>query len=95
MQEKESIMGARCRLKIPSLGITVRHHATSLVMTNSYPRDGFSIRIHNHKESHKIRLVLIVIHCIWFRIMRVRAEHVIKPLITFLYLDVAITVLGF
>ena len=28
-----------CELKIPPLGITVRHHSTSLVMSNSYPRD--------------------------------------------------------
>ena len=40
MQEKESIMVVRCELKIPSLGITVRHHSASLVMPNSYPRDG-------------------------------------------------------
>ena len=40
MQEKESIMVVRCGLKIPSPGIIVRHHSTSLVMPNSYPRDG-------------------------------------------------------
>ena len=40
MQEKESIMVVRCELKIPSIGITVRHHSASLVMPNSYPRDG-------------------------------------------------------
>ena len=41
MQEKESIMVVRCELKIPSLGITVRHHSASLVLPNSYmyPRD--------------------------------------------------------
>ena len=39
MQEKESIMVVRYEFKIPSLGITVRHHSASLVMPNSYPRD--------------------------------------------------------
>ena len=29
MQEKESIMVVRCELKIPSLGMTVRHHSAS------------------------------------------------------------------
>ena len=38
MQEKESIMVVWCELKIPSLGITVRHHSASLMMTE------FSIR---------------------------------------------------
>ena len=33
-------MVVRCELKIPSLGITVRHHSACLVMPNSYPRDG-------------------------------------------------------
>ena len=37
MQEKESIMAVWCELKIPSLGITVRHHSASLVLPN--PRD--------------------------------------------------------
>ena len=40
MQEKESIMAVRYELKIPSLGITVRHHSASLVMPDSYSRDG-------------------------------------------------------
>ena len=40
MQQIESVMVVRCELKIPSLGITVRHHSASLVMPNSYPRDG-------------------------------------------------------
>ena len=31
-------MVVRCELKIPSLGITVRHHSAGLV--NSYPRAG-------------------------------------------------------
>ena len=40
MQEKESIMVVWCEVKIPSLGITVRHHEASLSMSNSYPCDG-------------------------------------------------------
>ena len=40
MQEKESVTVVWCELKIPVLGITVRHHLASLVMPNSYPRDG-------------------------------------------------------
>ena len=39
MHEKESKMVVRFELKIPSLGITVRHHSSSLVMPNSYSRD--------------------------------------------------------
>ena len=45
MQEKESIMAVWCKLKVPSLRITVRHHSTSLAMLNSYRRD----RIFNPK----------------------------------------------
>ena len=33
-------MFVQCELKIPSLGITVQHHVTSLVMPNSYSCDG-------------------------------------------------------
>ena len=40
MQGKESVMIVPCELKIPSLGINVRHHSASLVMPNSYPCDG-------------------------------------------------------
>ena len=40
MLEKESIMVVRYELKIPSLGINVRHHPASLVMPDSYSRDG-------------------------------------------------------
>ena len=40
MQEKESIMVVRYELKIMSLGITVWHHSASLVMPDSYSRDG-------------------------------------------------------
>ena len=40
MQEKESVMVVQFKLKIPSLGITVRHHSASLVMPKSYTHDG-------------------------------------------------------
>ena len=43
MQEKESIMVVWCKLKVPSLRITVRHHLASLVMLNSYVMKEFSI----------------------------------------------------
>ena len=39
MQEKESIMVVWCKLKVPSLRITVQHHSASLAMLNSYRRD--------------------------------------------------------
>ena len=39
MQEKESIMVVWCKLKVPALRITVRHHLASLAMLNSYRRD--------------------------------------------------------
>ena len=39
MQEKESIIVVWCKLKVPSLRITGRHHAASLAMLNSYRRD--------------------------------------------------------
>ena len=41
MQEKESMLVVRCK----SRRITVRHHSAGLMMSNSYPRDGFSSRI--------------------------------------------------
>ena len=53
MQEKESIMVVRSELKVPSLGITVRHHLASLVMPNSYPRDGiFNQHLTTIKDSY-------------------------------------------
>ena len=53
MQEKESVMVVWCELKIPSLGITVRHHSASLVMPKSYPRDGvFNPHLTTNKDSY-------------------------------------------
>ena len=40
MQVKVSLMSVWCKLKIPSLRITVWHHQASLLMPNSYHRDG-------------------------------------------------------
>ena len=42
----------QCEWKIPSLGRTVRHHSVSLVMPNSYPRDGI---FNPMKNSYKCR----------------------------------------
>ena len=39
MQEKEPIMIVWCKLKVPSLRITIWHHSASLAMLNSYCRD--------------------------------------------------------
>ena len=39
MQVNEPIMVVWCKLKVPSLRITVRHHSASLAMLNSYRRD--------------------------------------------------------
>ena len=59
MQEKESVMVVRCELKIPSLGITGRHHWASLVMPNSYPRDGiFNPHLTTTKDSYILKSVL-------------------------------------
>ena len=53
MQEKESVMVVRCKLKIPSLRITVLHHSPSLLMSNSYPRDGiFNLHLTTIKDSY-------------------------------------------
>ena len=39
MQEKESIMVVWCKLKVPSLRKSIRHHSASLAMLNNYGRD--------------------------------------------------------
>ena len=39
MQEKESIMVVWCKLKVPSLRITVQQDSASLAILNSYCRD--------------------------------------------------------
>ena len=58
MQEKESVMFVLFELKIPSLGITVRHHSASLRMQNTYPRDGISnMNLTTIKDSYSISLV--------------------------------------
>ena len=59
MQEKESIMVVWCELKILSLGITVQHHLASLMMPNSYPRDGiFNQHLTIIEDSYRPKLVL-------------------------------------
>ena len=53
MRKIESVIVVRCEFKIPSLGITVRHHSASLVMPNSYPRDGiFNPNLTTIKDSY-------------------------------------------
>ena len=55
MQEKESRMVVRCRLKILSLGITVRHHSA-----NSYPPDRiFSPHLTTIKDSDFLSMIEI------------------------------------
>ena len=55
-QEKESVMVVRFELKIPSLGITVRHHSANLVMPKSYPRDRiFNPNLTTIKDSYNPR----------------------------------------
>ena len=53
MQEKESIMVVWCKLKVPSLRITVRHRSASLAMLNSYNRDRiFNLQLTTIKNSN-------------------------------------------
>ena len=54
MQEKDFFkMVVRRRLKIPSLGIPVRHHSASLMMPNSYRRDQiFNLHLTTIKDSY-------------------------------------------
>ena len=48
-------MAVWCELKIPSLGITVRHLSASLMMPDSYPRDRiFSLYLTTIKDSYSL-----------------------------------------
>ena len=50
-------MAVQCKLKIPSLGITVRHHLASLVKPNSYHRDGiFNLHLSTIRDSYSPKL---------------------------------------
>ena len=52
MQEIESLMVVRCKLKIPSFRITVRHH---IIHVNCYPRDGiFNLHLTTIKDSYNL-----------------------------------------
>ena len=54
-KKKESIIVVWCELKIPLLGITVQRHLASLMMPNSYPRDGiFSPHLTTIKDSYSL-----------------------------------------
>ena len=58
MQENESVMVVRCELEILSLGITVRHRSASLIMRNSYPRDGiFNLHLITIKDSFNLAVL--------------------------------------
>ena len=58
LKEKESVMVVWCGLKIPSLGITVRHYSGSLVMPNSYPRGGiFNPHLTTIKDSYNLNQI--------------------------------------
>ena len=53
MQEKKSVIVVQCELKIKSLGITVRYHSASHVMSNSYPHDRiFNLHLTTIKDSY-------------------------------------------
>ena len=53
MQEKKSLIVVRCGLKVLSLGISVLPHSASLMMPNSYPRDGiFNPHLTTVKDSY-------------------------------------------
>ena len=46
MQDRESAMGFLWKLKLQSLGLIVRNHSASPVMSKSYIRDGmFSVHL--------------------------------------------------
>ena len=56
MQAKESILVVQRKLKILSLGITVGHHSASLMMPNSYPRDGiFNSHLTTIKDPYNLQ----------------------------------------
>ena len=52
-------MVVRQELEIPSLGITVWHHSTSLVMPNNFPRDGiFNPHLTTIEDSYNLTIAL-------------------------------------
>ena len=61
-QEKESVMVVWFELKTPWLRITVRHHSASLVMPNSYPREGsFNPNLTTIKDSCSLDISEVLI----------------------------------
>ena len=55
MQEKESVMVVQFKLKIPSLGIMVRHHEPCFMKPNGFPRDRiFSLHLTPVKDSFSL-----------------------------------------
>ena len=60
MQEKESTLVVQCELKIPSLGITVRHHLANLMMPNSYSHHGiFNPHLVTIKDSYNLQSLTV------------------------------------
>ena len=61
---KKPIMVVWCKLKVPSLRITVRHHSESLAMLNSYRRDRiFNAQFTAIKKSYnKVNVRTFVTH---------------------------------
>ena len=50
-------MVVKCKLKVPSFRLTVWHHTVSLMIQNSYPREGiFNPRLATIKESSNLIL---------------------------------------
>ena len=60
-----------CKLKIPSLGITVRYHSASLVMPNNYPHDGiFHLHLTTINDSYILILISVQFLYILFHFHR-------------------------
>ena len=85
MQEKESIIDSWCRLKVPSLKITVRHHSASLTMLNSNRRDRIfnlqltAIKILIIKKLCNVRTFVINEYEIFFVHTYVTYENILWP----------------
>ena len=85
MQEKESIMVVWCKLKVPSLRITVRLYSASLAMLNSYRRDRIfnpqliAIKILIIKKMCNVRTFVTHEYEIFFVHTYVTYENIIWP----------------
>ena len=83
MQEKEPIMVVWCKLKVPSLRITVRHHSASLAMLNNYRRDRIfnpqltALKILVIKQMCNVQTFVAHVYEIFFAHTYVTCENVI------------------